>query len=102
MQQRVKAYVLKRNLRTDAVSRLLDLTSELGEVAKEVLRATAYGTMPLATTPALTEEVGDCLFSLLALCETLDISAEEALEGALGKYETRFESKGSIGSGQTR
>jgi NTP pyrophosphatase (non-canonical NTP hydrolase) len=36
------------------------------------------------------DEIGDALFALLALSESLDIDAGEALETALSKYERRL------------
>ena len=50
-------------LGTDPQARMLDLSSEVGELAKEVLKATGYGTRPLAPTPSMEEELGDCLAS---------------------------------------
>ena len=44
--------------------------------------------------------MGDCLFSLLALCGELGIDAREALEGALKKYSERFAEKADVGSGR--
>ncbi len=42
--------------------------------------------------------MGDCLFSILALCCEMNIDAEEALNFALNKYKQRNELKGNIGS----
>ena len=69
-------------------------------MGKELLKSSAYGSRPLQTTRAITEEAGDCLFSLLALMNELQINAEEALQSVLGKYEQRFYAKGSIDSGR--
>lgn len=89
-QQRVAAFMRRHRLRHDPASHALDLASEVGEVAKEVLLASDYGERTPRFGPALTDELGDALYSLLALAETCDVDAGEALEAALGKYERRF------------
>jgi len=43
-------------------------------------------------------EIGDVLFSVLAVAESLDIDADEALDVALEKYERRINQKGDPGS----
>lgn len=45
------------------------------------------------------DELGDALFSLLAVAESLEIDASEALDEALEKYETRIATKGDASSG---
>ena len=57
-----------------------------------------YGKRPYTPTPETAEELGDCLFSLLALCCELDVDAEGALSGALEKYGARLRRKGDAGS----
>ena len=69
----------------------------MGELAKEVLRSTAYGTKPFTPTASLEEELGDCLFSLLCLSQCLGLEGEAALGKALEKYEKRFAERGTIG-----
>ena len=69
----------------------------VGELAKEVLKATGYGTRPLAPTASLEEELGDCLFSLLCVSEALGLDGEKALDQALEKYKARFAEAGDIG-----
>jgi NTP pyrophosphatase (non-canonical NTP hydrolase) len=98
-QNRVSAFVDEHGLEADPAYRVLDLESEVGEVAKEVTTSTDYGSSPDDATVA-PDEVGDCLFSLLALAEAADIDAEEALEVALEKYENRIETTGEAGSGE--
>ena len=93
---------LDERTRTDGVilcdqARMLDLSSEVGELAKEVLKSTAYGTKPFTPTASLEEELGDCLFSLLCLSQCLGLEGEAALGKALEKYEKRFAERGTIG-----
>lgn len=57
-QQRVKDLMARYGLGTDPQVRMLDLSSEVGELAKEVLKSTAYGTKPFTPTASLEEELG--------------------------------------------
>lgn len=98
-QQRVAAFVDQHGLEAPPAFRLLDLLSELGEVAKDVNESTGYGTEP-ETVAVSTDELGDTLFALLALAEALDVDAGEALDVALEKYERRLETGETPGSGE--
>ncbi|ELZ36779.1 MazG nucleotide pyrophosphohydrolase domain-containing protein [Halorubrum tebenquichense] len=98
-QDRVAAFVDEYGLETDLAYHVLDLESEVGEIAKEVTTSTDYGRDPAAAAVA-TDEVGDALFALLALAEAADIDASAALDEALAKYEARIESSGDPGSGE--
>lgn len=96
-QRRVAEFIDAYDLESDPAYRILDLTSEVGEVAKEANETTNYGDRPeeIAVAP---DELGDVLFSLLAVCESLDVDAGEALETALEKYRARLEERGSASS----
>ncbi|MFC6973823.1 MazG-like family protein [Halomicroarcula sp. GCM10025709] len=98
-QDRVAAFVEDHELSAPPAYRLLDLASELGEVAKELTESTAYGSDPESATVA-EDELGDTLFALLALCAELDIDADEALDTALAKYEGRLDETGTAASGE--
>lgn len=76
----------------------LDLTSELGEVAKEILLATEYGERPFQSTPNLADELGDALYSLCQLATAANVDLEKAFAAALTKYEQRWQTKKHIGS----
>ena len=89
MQELVKEFVEKQGWRTDAQSRYLDLVSEVGELGKEILLSTNYGKSDFSSTQSMADEMGDCLFSLLALCTEMGINAEEALKQSMAKYEAR-------------
>ena len=97
-QRRVAAFVDDHDLETPPTYRLLDLVSEVGELAKDANESTAYGAEP-DDIEISSDEVGDVLFALLALADDLEIDAGEALEEALEKYERRLEEGGSAGSG---
>lgn len=98
MQAKVQAFLETHGLQLAADIRYIDLASEVGEVGKALLKASGYGTCNPAYASDLTMELGDCLFSLLALCTATGVHADTALEMALAKYRQRYAEKGSIGS----
>ena len=98
-QRRVAAFVETHDLECDPEYRLLDLVSEVGELAKEVNESTDYGSKPDDLEVA-TDEVGDAYFALLAAADSLDIDVGEALEVALEKYRGRLETAETPGSGE--
>jgi len=98
MQQTVSNFLDKHNLHTNEEVRYIDLVSEVGELGKELLSATNYGKKEYQQPPTAAEELGDCLFSLFALCCEMNVDAEKALQGAIAKYEIRITEKGDIGS----
>jgi NTP pyrophosphatase (non-canonical NTP hydrolase) len=99
-QAKVKAFCEENNLDAPAEARLLDLASEMGEVAKEILKSSDYGKKKAERTAALEEEMGDLLFSAMTIANKFDIDLDKALEKALEKYEARLASKGSADSGR--
>ena len=98
LQTRVRLFCEKHQLECPPEHRLLDLVSELGEVSKEVLKATSYGKTPFETTPEFEEELGDTLFSLLALANSTGTDLESALETVLRKYGKRASDGSGPGS----
>lgn len=91
--------ILKRE-KLGAENRILDIQSELGELAKEVLKSTNYGKKELVITKELELELGDVLYSLLTFANENGVSIEKCLDGALAKYEKRNLETGNIGSGK--
>jgi NTP pyrophosphatase (non-canonical NTP hydrolase) len=98
-QRRVAMFVERYDLETPPAFRLLDLVSELGEVAKNATESTDYGDGPDALTLD-SDEVGDVLFALLALADSADVDAGDALDEALSKYERRLEDANTPASGE--
>lgn len=96
-QERVAAFVQRHDLEAPPAYRLLDLVSELGELAKEATTSTEYGDNPDALEID-DDELGDTLFALLALAEQVDTDAGDALDEALAKYERRLDETGDPGS----
>ena len=81
-------------------ARLLDIQSELGELAKEVLKNTKYGTMDFVVTEDFEMEFGDVLYALLSFANETNIDAKECLEKVLKKYADRIDKNNSMGSGR--
>lgn len=96
-QQDVASFVQENDLEAAPAYRLLDLVSELGEVAKDAVESTGYGDSP-TDVDINSDEIGDVLFSLLALSEAVGIDASEALDEAMGKYDDRITESGSASS----
>ena len=97
-EKKVSDLINQLDLHLDERSRYIDLASEIGELGKEILKATGYGKASFENNERIKEEYGDCLFSLLALAYEMDIDPQDALNTVLDKYEKRFEKSGQIGS----
>ena len=97
-QRSVAEFAHRHSLLYDPVTHTLDLVSEVGEVAKEVLLGTDYGRRALQFRPQLVDELGDALYSLLVLAEACGVDAGDALDAALEKYERRLTERGKAGS----
>lgn len=93
-------FLEEHQLQADPAVRLLDLLSELGELAKVHLNATGYGQRPFVPGEPWQEELGDAYFSLLCLAEASGVDLDAALESVLEKYRRRLEQRGSAGSGR--
>ena len=103
LQQQVAQFVQEHDLEATAPYRLLDLISELGEVAKELLKATDYGRNeldPAALNADWAQELGDVLFSLICLSNATHVDLEQSVQQALHKYKTRLDQKQDAGSGR--
>lgn len=96
-QDKVAEFIEKYEMDGTPEFRVLDLVSEVGEVAKDATKSAGYGAEP-ENLSVKKDEIGDVLFSLLAVAESLDIDAGEALDVALEKYEKRINEKGDPSS----
>lgn len=97
IQERIKKFCKENDMESPAEHRVLDTMSELGEVAKEILKMSNYGRKPIKYREELKSELGDVLYSLITIANTFDIDLEDALRQVLEKYEKRL-TKGSAGS----
>jgi NTP pyrophosphatase (non-canonical NTP hydrolase) len=99
MQQQIATFVQKHDLDTSVTTRVLDLVSEVGEVAKEVLKGNDYGKREFSPTPEWSSELADALFSLICIANSTDVDLDIALNSVLQKYEKRLIESGDAGSG---
>ncbi len=97
LQQEIKQFCEENGLISPPEHRVLDLVSEVGEVAKEVLKMTDYGRQLSQPREEVKSEIGDVLYVLITVANTLDVDLEDALKEVLEKYKTRL-AKGGAGS----
>ncbi len=98
MQDKVKEFCERYDLHCPLEIRVLDLVSEIGEFAKEIIKATDYGKKEFEFREGIEEELGDVLFSLIVVANQLNIDLENALDLVLKKYEKRIKEKGNASS----
>ena len=79
-------------------SRILNTESEMGEMTKEYLKNSRYGTQEFSMCDEFKMEYGDVLYSLLCLANELDIDANECLDMAIEKYKDRIAKHNTMGS----
>jgi NTP pyrophosphatase (non-canonical NTP hydrolase) len=96
-QDEVKEFAKKNNLQHKPEVHVLDLMTELGEVAKEILKATDYGKKEFKSREELKSELGDAFYSLLMVANACNVDLEQALKLVLEKYKKRLQ-KGGAGS----
>jgi NTP pyrophosphatase (non-canonical NTP hydrolase) len=99
MQQQIADFVQKHKLNTTVEARVLDLVSEVGEVAKEVLKGNDYGKTDFSPTAEWSSELADAFFSLICIANSTGVDLDSALSSVLQKYEKRLAEKGDAGSG---
>jgi NTP pyrophosphatase (non-canonical NTP hydrolase) len=97
-QKIVETFIEDHDLAVRPVFRILDVLAEAGEIAADAAKSADYGEREEDLRVAR-DEIGDALFSLLALASRLDMDAESALNEALEKYRTRATETGRPGSG---
>lgn len=100
IQGMVKEFTRSKNMDSSISMRIIDLASEVGELSKEVLKGTDYGSKNFKKTEEWQSEIGDVLFSLICIANQTDTNLEDSLNYVLDKYEKRFANKGDLGSGR--
>lgn len=96
----IKKFTEDKNINSPVEVRIIDLTSEVGELSKEVLKGTNYGSKEFAKTEEWDSEIGDVLFSLICIANQTETNLENCLRYVLDKYEKRFIKKSDLGSGR--
>lgn len=103
MQDKVKKFnesIREKTSSMPSYARLLDIQSEMGELAKEYLKITNYGDDDFIPDEHFKDEFGDVLYALLSLAEEVGIDSEECLDISLNKLQKRMNTNNSIGSGR--
>jgi len=98
LQKKVKEFCEVHKLECPLEFRFLDLVSELGEFAKEIIKSTNYGKEEFKFREELKSELGDLFFSLIVIANQLNIDLEEALNLVLKKYGERTKERGTPSS----
>ena len=98
-QSNVAAFISEHDLEAPISARVLDVVSEVGELAKEVLEGSGYGSEEPVLGASWDGELGDLVFSVLSLANLTDVDLDAALADTLDKYAHRMESTGTPGSG---
>lgn len=98
-QKTIADFVAEHQLEAPLEARMLDLVSEVGEVAKEVLKGSAYGCRPFQPAAEWQSELADAFFALICVANSTHVNLDEALALALEKYRQRLAAKGEAGSG---
>ena len=101
MQNKVKDFNNNKNCHRTPMpvyARILDIQSELGELSKEYLKYSKYGTSDFILEKDFELEFGDVLYSILSLANELNLDAHSCLDKALAKYQNRINTNHSMGS----
>lgn len=97
IQNKIDMFCKENKMESPGEYRLLDLYSEMGEVAKEILKTTNYGRNKYKPNDKIKDELGDVFYSLITVANSYDVDLEEELNKTLNKYNKRIK-KGSAGS----
>ena len=103
MQEKVETFNKNKGVHNKPMpiyARLLDIQSELGELSKEYLKNSKYGTIDFKITDDFELEFGDVLYALLSLANELNLNANDALDKVIDKYKNRIKENNNLGSGR--
>jgi NTP pyrophosphatase (non-canonical NTP hydrolase) len=99
IQMRVLNFEESHKLKATPEVRVLDLLSELGEVAKELVKGSNYGKEKLSLDRDKWEmELGDVFYGIITLSNGTHVDLEQALDKTIRKMEARIVAKGHPGS----
>jgi len=77
-QRKVADFAEEHELQGEIAHRILNLEAEVGEIAADATKSTDWGVSP-ENLEVKSDEIGDALFSLLLVAESLEVDAGEAL-----------------------
>jgi len=89
-QQIVKDFAKEQGFDAPPMARLADLASEVAELGKELLLGTDYGKSELRLTANTENELGDVIFVLMMLANSLELDLEKCLNKSMEKYRKRL------------
>lgn len=90
LQREVDAWLRRRGTYWQPLSQYVRLVEEIGELGRELNHR--YGDKPRSAKDhagSVNEELGDILFILLLLANSLEVDLDAALVSVLAKYEAR-------------
>ena len=96
-QDEAVGFAEENDLNSPVEYRALDFISEAGEVVKDITKSADYGDSPEEVS-VKEDEIGDVMFSLFLLAESLGIDVEKAFNKAMKKYRGRVDESGDPGS----
>lgn len=99
-QQNVASFVETYGLEAPVQALTLDLASEVGELAKEVLKGTRYGRWQFEPPQRWGNELGGVFFALIYLANGTGVDLKAALDGVLQKYRGRLNGGSDLGLGR--
>lgn len=97
-QGKVKKFMDENNANIPIEYQMLDLVDEIGEVAKEISKMSGYGTRKPEFREEIIIELGDALYSLIAVANYYDVDLLKSIDMAMEKYTKRIEKGGHAGS----
>ncbi len=97
-QKKVTEFMNENNMNNPIENRMLDLFNEIGEVAKEINKMSAYGTKKAEFREEIIEELGDVFYSLITVANYYDVDLGKSLDLVIEKYQNRIEKGGHAGS----
>ena len=85
--------IARHQLAVDPAHSVLDVSAELGTLARQLLRATAYGTRPLPddALAQLREAVGNVTFAVAHLGLVLGVDAEDEMQRSITRFASKLE-----------
>ena len=90
IQEKVKIFCNQNKLNASVESRALDIMSEVGELSKEILLSSDYGNKKIELNDKIRLELGDVLFSFVAMANSFDVDLDKCLNQVLEKYQERI------------
>lgn len=97
-QSKVRKFIEKNSMHAPIEYRMLDLTNEIGEVAKEICKMSNYGRKKPRYRKEIELELGDAFYSLITVANYYNIDLDNSLKLAIKKYKKRIRKHGHAGS----